>query len=184
MFAKIRKTGYVSTNQGAKMTPKYANEYLSKVHESSIENRRKALFYIVLHCGPKTKELQELKPSDVSADSDGITIQFPKRSIRINDAKAKFSIVNWISHINAEMNDCPIFSSLKRNKALTGKPLSSVSINNIVKDFFGIGVRDFRRMFIQEVIESNMTKAKQQEVIGVKSYAAINHYISNENENC
>ena len=152
-------------------------EILNTIQNAKISARDKSLLYIIAYCGPKVREIKELKARDISADKDSITINFNKRSIRIEDKGARFTIANWASKVNMDSFDFPLFSSIKKNRELTGKPMSDVSINKILQSIFpGTNVRKFRRMFIDQVINQDILKKDMKEQIGVSSYTALLHY--------
>ena len=154
------------------------SEYIEKINNSNISERDKSLLYIIIYCGPKVKELQYLKSENISSSPGEVTINFPKRSIKIKDTGARFSIVQWSAEVNRMKFGSPIFSSIKKNKKITGKPLSDVSMNKILQEVFPeTNIRDFRRIFIDKVIEESETKKEMRNQIGIGSDAALLHYI-------
>ena len=150
-----------------------------KVKNSICSPRDKTLLYVIIFCGPKVKELQSLKPENLSADENSITINFPNRSIKIEDTNARFEISNWANFVNKKSFGCPIFTSTRKNGALTNKPLSAVYMNRILQEVFpGKNIRDFRRSFIDQVLQKNDCKETIKKQIGLGSDAALLHYTS------
>tara|TARA_A100001035_G_C27617473_1_gene423851 strand:- start:196 stop:672 length:477 start_codon:yes stop_codon:yes gene_type:complete len=152
----------------------------NKVKNSICSPRDKALLYVIIFCGPKAKELQSLKPENLSADENSITINFPNRSIIIEDSGARFAISNWAHFVNKKSFGCPIFTSTRKNGTLTNKPLSAVYMNKILREVFpGKNIREFRRDFIDKVLKENNCKKTIKKQIGLGSDAALLHYTSN-----
>ena len=150
-----------------------------QVKNSICSPRDKSLLYVIVFCGPKAKELQSIKPEDLSADADSITINFPNRSITITDAGARFTISNWANFVNKKSFGCPVFTSARKNGELTKKPLSAVYMNKILKEVFpGKNIRDFRRNFIDQVLKENDCKETIKNQIGLGSDSALLHYTS------
>lgn len=150
-----------------------------QVKNSTSSPRDKALLYVIIFCGPKVKELQSLKPEDLAADENTIIINFPNRSITIEDAGARFTISNWSNFVNKKSFGCPIFTSTLKNGDLTKKPLSAVYMNKILRDVFpGKNIRDFRRSFIDQVLKNNDCKETIKKQIGLGSDSALLHYTS------
>lgn len=155
------------------------SEYLNKIKNSDLNNRDKSLLYIIVYCGPKVKEIQSIISENIESDKTGIVVHFPKRSVRINDSAARFTIVNWAAKANMIRFGTPLFSSMRKNQDLTGKPMSDVSINKILQSVFpNTNVRHFRRMFIDEVIKQPILKKEMKKQIGISSYPALHHYIN------
>ena len=154
-------------------------EYINKIKDLNISNRDKSLLYIILYCGPKIKEIQSITSENIESDEKGIVVHFPKRSVRIEDTGARFTIVNWAATANMKKFGTPLFSSIRKNQDLTGKPMSDVSINKILQSVFpNTNVRQFRRMFIDEVIKQPILKKEMKKQIGISSYPALHHYIN------
>lgn len=152
-------------------------QQLEVIHNSNLNNRDKALLYIIVHCGPKIKELQSITAENIESDKIGLCVHFPKRSVRIDDIKARFTIVNWAATANIKKFGTPLFTSMKKNQDLTGKPMSDVSINKILQSIFPeTNVRQFRRMFIDDVISQPILKKEMKKQIGISSYPALHHY--------
>ena len=138
-----------------------------KVKSTDCSPRDKALLYVIVFCGPKVKELQALKPEDLSVNENSITVNFPSRSITIEDTGARFCISNWAHFVNKEAFGSPIFTSTRKNGVLTQKPLSAVYMNKILQEVFpGKNIRDFRRSFIDQVLQKNDCKETIKKQIG------------------
>jgi len=153
--------------------------YLETIYNSDLNNRDKSLLYVIVHCGPKIKELQSITSENIESDKTGFTVHFPKRSVRVEDMKARFTIINWAATANMKMFGTPLFSSMRKNQDITGKPMSDVSINKILQATFpDTNVRQFRRMFIDEVISQPILKKEMKQQTGISSYPALHHYIN------
>ena len=149
--------------------------------KSSISSHRdRSLVTIIVYCGPKVKELQALKAQNLSADKTSITVHFPTRSVKIENLGARFCISNWADTVNEQKFGSPLFSSTLKNGILTGKAMSAVYMNKILRQVFpDKNIRDFRRAFISKVIEENDCKQTIKDQIGISSDSALLHYTSN-----
>jgi integrase len=156
---------------------------LNIIQSADIPLRDKALLYVIVLCGPKVREIKELRASNITVDKNNMILEFGKRTVSIEDKKARFTISNWASQANQNKFNTPLFSSIRKNGELTGKPMSDVSINKILQRTFpGTNVREFRRRFISDVMEQDILKKDMKKQIGVSSYTALLHY-SNQTEN-